>query len=140
MSKINVNFNNKNYNIDEASLSTSINDLKSHLTTKMNGTGAVVILGGTSYNVDSEKLATATNEFVAHLRKIAGNGYKVVVNGIEYGIDPTKVQNAISEIEIVLGNLHNPTIDDGDGIKLLSLDNLALKDINGLFLFAKDGE
>lgn len=137
MAETNISFNNKNYSIDETSLSAPTSALKSHLSTVMNGTGAVVVFDGASYNVDFEKIEVATSEFVTHLRTIAGNGYNVVVDGIEYNIDPTKVQDAIVELEAVLNNLNAPTTN-GDGVKLLSLDNLILKDLNGLFLLAEE--
>ena len=50
MSIINISFNNKNYNIDKSSFSTSIDTLKSHLSTVMNGSGSVITFDGVSYN------------------------------------------------------------------------------------------
>lgn len=139
MAITNINFNNANYQIDDSALSPATSALRTHFSTTMSGSGAIIVFDGTSYNVDLEKLETATSEFVAHLRTIAGNGYKVTVDGVEYNIDPTKVQDAIVELETVLGNLNNPATD-GDGVILLSLDNLALKDFNGLLLFAKESK
>ncbi len=101
----NIAFNNKNYSIDDSFLSTASTALRSHLSTVMNGSGAVINFGGTSYNVDSAKLLTATNDFISHLRTISGDGYKVVVGGIEYSISSDKVQNAISELHTYLGDL-----------------------------------
>ena len=98
MAKTNIIFNNKNYSIDDASLSAATAALKSHFSTVMNGTGAVINLGGTAYNVDSAKLSAATNAFVQHLGTIAGNGYKVVINGVEYSIDAAKVADAIAQL------------------------------------------
>lgn len=108
MAKINIIFNNKNYSIDESSFAQAKADLQRHLSTTMSGSGSVVTLGGISYNVDSEKLSAAKNDFVSHLSTIAGSGSKVVVGGVEYSLDVTKVQDAVSELETVLGNLHNP--------------------------------
>jgi hypothetical protein len=71
----------------------------------MSGTGAKIVLGGTSYNIDSTKLSAATNAFVSHLGTIAGNGAKVMVNGVEYGVDANKVSGAVTELETVLGEL-----------------------------------
>jgi hypothetical protein len=59
MSKINVNFNNKVYSIDETDFSNSISELKNHLSTKMNGTGEVVRFNGTNFEIDSTKLQAA---------------------------------------------------------------------------------
>lgn len=106
MAKFDINFNNKNYSIDETSLSPATSALRQHLSTTMSGSGVTIALGGTSYNIDSVKLAEATSEFVSHLRTIAGDGYKVVVDGVEYSFDATKVQSAISELHDVLGSLH----------------------------------
>lgn len=108
MPKINILFNNANYNIDELSLSEASTALQSHLQTIMKGSGAVIDFSGTSYNVDSTKLTNATNDFVSHLQTIAGNGKKVIINGVEYSIASDKLQDAVTELETVLGNLHNP--------------------------------
>lgn len=108
MSKINISFNNKNYNIDETSMNNSVTELKSHLQTVMNGSGSVVRLCGVSYNVDYTKLSNNISDFVTRLQTIAGNGKKVIINGVEYSIDSDKLQDAVSELETVLGNLHNP--------------------------------
>lgn len=105
MAKTKIVFNNKNYNIDEASFATATAALKSHLSTVMNGSGATIKFGGTSYNIDQTKLSTATNEFVTHLGKIAGNGSKVNVGGIEYSIDSDKISGPISDLEAILGGL-----------------------------------
>lgn len=72
MAKININFNDKNYQIDEDSLSAATTALTSHLSTVMNGSGATINLGGTVYNIDSAKLSAATNAFVSHLGTVAG--------------------------------------------------------------------
>lgn len=106
MAKIDVNFNNKDYYIDEGSFSTATASLRSHLSTVMNGSGATVNLGGTSYNINSTKLSTERNTFVSHLSTIAGSGHKVVIGGVEYGVASDKVSGAISELETVLDNLN----------------------------------
>lgn len=111
MAKIKIPFNNKNYSVDEQSLSSASDSLKSHLSTTMSGSGATINFGGTSYNVDSAKLLAATNDFISHLGIVAGNGYKVVVNGTEYSVGSDKVAGAVSDLEIVLGDLH--TEDEG---------------------------
>lgn len=107
MAKFNIPFNNKDYSVDETLLSPAADSLKNHLSTVMNGTGATINFGGTSYNVDSAKLLAATNDFISHLGTVAGNGYKVIVNGTEYSVGSDKVAGAVSELEVVLGNLHN---------------------------------
>lgn len=107
MSKINISFNNKDYSVDESALSVATSELKSHLSTVMNGSGATINLNGSSYSIDSTKLSTATNDFVAHLGKISGTGHKVMVGGVEYGIDANKVAGAVGELEVVLGNLNS---------------------------------
>ncbi len=107
MSKLNIPFNNKNYNIDEAALSAALAELRQHLSTVMNGTGAKIVLGGTAYNIDSTKLSTATAEFVTHLGTVAGSGYKVNVNGVEYGVASDKMAGAVADLEAVLGGLNS---------------------------------
>ena len=136
MAKTNISFDNKNYSIDDASLSSATTALRQHLSTTMNGTGATIGLGGTNYNIDSTKLSTATNAFVSHLGTIAGDGHKVVVNGREYGIDSAKVQGAIAKLNTAFGNLSNPdapTPDapteerlEGDGAEFYTLAPTAL--------------
>jgi hypothetical protein len=113
MAKIKIPFNNKNYSVDEQSLSTASDALKSHLQTVMNGPGATIKLGETAYNVDSTKLTATTNALISHLGTVSGNGYKVKINGIEYGVDADKMAGAIAQIEAVLSGLHN-----SDGIEL----------------------
>ena len=116
MAKIKIPFNGVEYNIDESALSTAINELKSHLSTVMNGEGATINLGVTTYNIDGAKLSTATNSFVSHLGTIAGSGEKVVVNGVEYSVDSSKVSGAIGALEGVLGELDAGGGDDSNVI------------------------
>ena len=117
MAKININFNDKNYSIDEAALSAASTELKSHLSTVMNGEGVTITIDGTSYDVDATKLAVAKDDFVAHLGIIAGDGSKVVVGGVEYGIDSAKVHGAISEIEAFLGGTGNKYVEKYDKLE-----------------------
>lgn len=133
MAKTNIKFNNKNYEIDEASLSTATSALKSHLSTTMAGTGATINFGGTAYNIDSTKLSTATNNFITHLNTIAGNGAEVVVNGTKYSVDSTKLSGALSELGTAFDKLENPTPDEpaeerleGDGAEYYTLAPTAL--------------
>lgn len=56
MAKINIDFNDTIYEIDEASLSKSIDGLKSHLET-LAGTGTTISFNGTNYNIDSTKFS-----------------------------------------------------------------------------------
>jgi hypothetical protein len=107
MAKTNIKFNDKIYSIDEATLSAASTELKSHLSTVMNGDGAVITFGGDEYSVDSTKLTSATNDFIAHLGTITGNGMKVVVGGVEYGVDSAKVAGAFADLEAVLSDLHS---------------------------------
>lgn len=100
-----IKFNNKEFQIDDATLAPSTASLKSHLSTVMNGAGAIINLGDTAYSVDSAKLTTATNDFVSHLNTIAGNGSKVVIGGVEYGVDSGKIASAFSELQTAFDNL-----------------------------------
>ena len=111
MSKINFYFNGADYSIDESAVSSAASGLKTHLSTVINGSGAVINLGDTVYNVDSAKLAATTNGFISHLSTIAGQGYKVIVNGVEYSIGSDKISGAISSLESAFENLSSVTPD-----------------------------
>ncbi len=125
MAKYNISFNNTNYSVDESSLSAATAELRTHLSTTMSGSGAVINLGGTAYNVDSAKLTTATNDFISHLGKISGSGHKVVVGGVEYGIDSTKLTSAISDIEAILAGTGEERLE-GDGAEFYTMAPTAL--------------
>lgn len=134
MAKINLNFNNADYQIDESALADATNALKSHLSTTMAGTGAKVSLGGVDYNIDSTKLSTATNNFITHLGTIAGSGAEVVVNGTKYSVDSTKLSGATSALSTAFDILSGGTTPDtpteerleGDGAAYYSLAPTAL--------------
>ena len=105
MSKINIILNGATFSIDEDVLASASAELKSHLSSVMNGTGATINLGGTAYSVDSTKLSAAKDDFVAHLGTIAGEGSKVVIGGVEFSVDSTKLQGAMSELQTGFGEL-----------------------------------
>ena len=107
MAKINILFDNKNYQIDEKSLSNATSKLQSHLSDTMNGSGETINFGGQDYSIDAAKLQSSRNDFVYHLGGIAGNGYKVVVDGVEYSVDSEKVADAVSILHTTLGNLQS---------------------------------
>ena len=132
MAKINVDFNSKTYSVDESSLSDATSNLRTHLSTTMNGSGATINFGGTTYNVDSTKLLTATNDFIAHLGTVAGSGYKVVVNGVEYGVDSTKMADAVAELGSVFSDLVEQSAESGG-------DNLITFTIDGTTYKAEEG-
>lgn len=125
MAKINISFNNKKYQIDEASLQTAITTFRHHLSTAMNGTGATINFNDESFSIDSAKLTIATNAFVSHLGTIAGSGEKVVVNGTDYSIDFTKLTDAISDIEAALASTGEERLE-GDGAEYYTLAPTAL--------------
>ena len=127
MAKINVIFDNANYNVDEQSISSAAQALKTHLSSVMNGSGAVINLDGVSYSIDSAKLTNETNDFISHLRTISGNGKKVVVNGVEFSVDSTKVANAVSDLHTVLGGLNSGDSSD-DSDEVIILDEATLED------------
>ena len=112
MAKYNIQFNDKEYHVDDAPFASSVTYLQSHLQNVMNGNGSVIEFGGVDYNIDSTKLANATNIFVSYLGTISGTGYKVNVNGVEYSVDPTKLSGAISDIEAVLGGSGEGDLSD----------------------------
>jgi hypothetical protein len=112
MENFNINFNNKNYEIDGSSLAPAATNLQSHLSTAMNGTGSTIKFGDAVYNISSDKLTTAMNKFVTRLGTIAGNGPKVVINGIEYSVDSAKVQGTMTRFEDALSDLSNSSATD----------------------------
>lgn len=105
MAKININFDNVDYVIEDSFLSTPKAALKDHFSNVMNGSGAAINFDGTNYSIDATKLSAVENEFVTYLGTIAGEGRKVVVNGVEYSIESAKIEDAISNIRTVLNNL-----------------------------------
>lgn len=107
MEKFELLFNNSVYEIKESALNAASAALKSHLSTAMSGTGAIINLGGAAYGIDSTKLSAATNSFTSYLGKISGTGAKIVVNGQEYNIDSTKLASAITALETALGTLQS---------------------------------
>lgn len=115
MAKIDILFDNKNYNIDEASLSSASAKLKSHLSTVMSGSGSTIDFGGVTYNIDSAKLLSATNSLISHLGTISGSGYNVILNGVNYSVDPNKLSGAVAYLHTVLGGL-NSGDDNDDGL------------------------
>lgn len=138
MAKINITLNNKNYSIEESSLSEAINALQTHLSTTMSGTGATINFGDTSYSVDSTKLSAATAQFVSHLGKISGNGSKVIVGGVEYSIGSDKVSGAIGELETVFDELSKPTLNEY-GFYYNRLYTGCVDGANIAFLYREDG-
>lgn len=107
MAKINILFDGTDYSIDEANLEPASAELKTHLSSVMNGTGATINFGGTAYSVDSTKLSNARNNLVSHLGTIAGSGSEVVVNGVKYSIDSSKISNPISALHTAFDNLQS---------------------------------
>ena len=107
MAKIDIFFDNKNYNIDETSLSSASAKLKSHLSTVMSGSGFTIDFSGITYNVDSTKLANETNNFISHIETVTGSGKKVIINGVEYSIDSSKMNDVIDCFSDILGSLSN---------------------------------
>ena len=113
MAKIKIHLNGTDYNIDQSALADVMNNLKTHFSTAMAGTGAALKFDGATYNIDATKLTAATNNFISHLNTIAGSGMKTVVGGVEYGIDSSKVAGAIAGLDTLFGNLSEPTPSEG---------------------------
>ena len=105
MAKIKIHLNGTDYNIDESALADVINNLKTHFSTTMSGTGASIEFDDATYNIDAAKLSTATSNFISHLGTIAGSGEKVVVNGVEYGVDSSKISGALTNLTTALENM-----------------------------------
>ena len=78
MAKFNISFNGKNFFINESSFATAYAELKSHLSTVMNGTGATITLDGITYNIDATKLTAAEDSFAAYLDTIGGGDEPII--------------------------------------------------------------
>lgn len=115
MAKINILFDEVNYKVEESSMSEHSNELKTHISTVMNGSGSAVKFGGTSYNIDSTKLSNTTNDFVSYLGTIAGSGRKVIVGGTQYNASSEKLTSAIDELHAILSGLHSEDEDSDLG-------------------------
>jgi hypothetical protein len=120
MATININFNNTEYSINESSLTPTMNELKSHLSTVMNGMGAVVNFDETDYNIDSVKLSAAKDDLISHLGTIIGSGSKIIVDGVEHSVDSTKIAEALSELETAFDSLSEERLE-GDGAEFYTL-------------------
>jgi hypothetical protein len=113
MAKINIKFNNKDYQIEESAFAPAGEKVVTHLTGEMKGTGATVKFGGTAYDVDSTKLGSSAAALAAYLGTIVGSGVKIVIGGVEYGVDSAKVAGAVTEVETTLENLSQPVFSKG---------------------------
>ena len=120
MSKINISLNGSTFELDESVLASASTDIKSHLSSVMNGEGAVIKFDGVDYNVDSTKLSAATNDFVAHLGTIAGEGAKIRIGDIEYSVDSSKISGALSNLESAFDALGTPEVVYSEGFDFTS--------------------
>lgn len=102
MAKINLKFNDTNYQIDETAFTEGKAKVTAHLSGDLKGTGASISFDGTTYDVDSTKLASARTKFVSHLATIAGGDKTIIIAGVEYGIDSAKVSKIIVDLEALL--------------------------------------
>lgn len=103
-----VIFNNKTYTISGEIISAATADLKTHLSSVMNGTGATITLDGVTYNIDSTKLANVRSELISYITNlIAGSGTEVTINNTKYGIDVSKLNESIVELQSFLQELDN---------------------------------
>lgn len=105
MAKINVKFNNKDYQIEESAFAAASEKVVTHLSGEMKGTGATVKFGGIAYDVDSTKLSLSAAVLAAYLETIVGSGVKIVIGGVEYGVDAAKVAGAVTEVETTLAGM-----------------------------------
>lgn len=132
MAKINVKFNNKDYQIEESAFAPAGEKVAAHLSGEMKGTGATVKFGGTAYDVDSTKLGSSAAALAAHLGAIVGSGVKIVIGGVEYGVDAAKVAGAVMGVETTLAGMSGseepdvpvepdvPEVDGSQGLEYTS--------------------
>ena len=137
MSKLNIIFNNTNYSIDESAISTATADLRTHLSTVMNGTGATIEFGGTTYNIDAAKLSAAEDNFASYLNNISGEiteSERLEGDGAEYyTLAPTALSfrstaplNELQEVQIngVTVDPANYTLEEGSTIVTFPIEYL----------------
>lgn len=103
--RIDINFNDEDYIIDKAFLSSAIEELETHFSTVINGTGTTIKFRDGEYNIDATKLLTATNAIISHLETLAGSGKTINIGGIEYSVDAAKVATIISNLEKIFVDL-----------------------------------
>ena len=75
MSKVKFSFNGTDYSIDESVLSQTKTDLKNHLSTTMNGSGATINFDGVAYSIDSTKLSAAVSNLEDAIASLIGESY-----------------------------------------------------------------
>jgi hypothetical protein len=114
MAKINVKFNDINYQIDESAFTDGKEKVIAHLSGDLKGTGASISFDGTAYDVDSTKLTSAKTKFVSHLATIAGGDKTIIIAGVEYGIDSAKVAKIIADLEALLAGDANYYTKDNE--------------------------
>ena len=142
MSKLNFIFNGTAYEIDEASVASAAADLKSHLSTVMNGTGATIELGGVTYNIDATKLSAAENNFAVYLDTMSGETpeeERLEGDGAEYHtLAPTALSfrstaplNELRDVQIngVTVDPSNYTLTEGSTIVTFSIEYLKTLDV-----------
>lgn len=104
MAKINIKFNDTDYQIEESTFDEGKAKVSAHLSGDLKGTGASISFDGTAYDVDSTKLTSAKTKFVSHLATIAGDDKTIIIAGVEYGIDSAKVAKVIADLEALLAS------------------------------------
>jgi hypothetical protein len=137
MAKTNISFNDKNYQVDDASLSEALAELRQHLSTVMNGTGATITLDGIVYSIDAAKLSAAEDEFESYLSAIGDDTpseERLEGDGAEfYTLAPTALSfrstAPLHEFQAVKVNgevvdSSNYTLEEGSTIVKLSIDYL----------------
>lgn len=137
MSKLNINFNDKNYSFDADALSEAKSAIKSHLLSTMAGTGATIEFDGVEYSLDVTKLSAAENNFAAYLDTISGEAptdERLEGDGSEYyTLAPTALSfrstaplNEFNEVQIngVTVDPSNYTLEEGSTIVTFPVEYL----------------
>ena len=112
MAKINISFDGTDYSIDEANLESATAELKTHLSSVMNGSGATINFDGTAYSVDSTKLSNATNNLISYFQTITGSGFEIVINGTTYSIDSSKINDSINALHTAFDKLQSSSSEE----------------------------
>ena len=137
MSKLNIKFNDKSFELDEVALSDAKSSLKEHLLSTMSGSGATIEFDGVEYSVDATKLSIAEDGFASYLDTLTSEAPAEEVlegTGSEYyTLAPTALTfrstEPLAEFQEVQVNGEtvdpsNYTLEEGSTIVKLSADYL----------------
>ena len=108
MAKINFSFDSLTYAIDESALDATKNDLKSHFSFIMNGSGSAIKFDQLTYNIDTKKLNNTASEIASCVaNSFSDTGRKLRIGKLEYYIDSKEIDEVISVLQANFYSLAN---------------------------------